>query len=73
MSAWLSNVTRSGEERNDTVAELLKYLRYRYEITDRALYHKTKLAYDAMLGKLWRCGTQRCASAGSRPLSGTRW
>lgn len=45
-------VTRRGESRIDTVTELLKYLRYRYEITERALYHKTKLAYDAMLGKL---------------------
>lgn len=50
-------VTRHGESRIDTVTELLKYLRYRYEVTERALYHKTKLAYDAMLGKLlemWR-------------------
>lgn len=45
-------VTRQGESRIDTVTELLKYLRYRYEVTERALYHKTKLAYDAMLGKL---------------------
>ena len=50
-------VTRKGESRIDTISEMLKYLRYRYEITERALYHKTKLAYDAMLGKLlemWR-------------------
>jgi HD superfamily phosphohydrolase len=45
-------VTRAGESRIDTVTELLKYLRYRYEVTERALYHKTKLGYDAMLGKL---------------------
>lgn len=46
-----------GETRVDIITELLKYLRYRYEITERALYHKTKLAYDAMLGKffeMWR-------------------
>lgn len=50
-------ITRKGESRVDTISEMLKYLRYRYEITERALYHKTKLAYDAMLGKLlemWR-------------------
>lgn len=45
-------VTRRGEFRIDVVTELIKYLRYRYEATERALYHKTKLAYDAMLGKL---------------------
>lgn len=45
-------VTRRGEFRIDIVTELIKYLRYRYEATERALYHKTKLAYDAMLGKL---------------------
>ncbi|MCU1392862.1 MAG: superfamily phosphohydrolase [Ilumatobacteraceae bacterium] len=46
------SVTRRGEFRIDIVTELIKYLRYRYEATERALYHKTKLAYDAMLGKL---------------------
>lgn len=45
-------VNRRGEFRIDIVTELIKYLRYRYEATERALYHKTKLAYDAMLGKL---------------------
>jgi len=46
------SVNRRGEFRIDIVTELIKYLRYRYEATERALYHKTKLAYDAMLGKL---------------------
>lgn len=46
------SLTRHGEFRIDIVTELIKYLRYRYEATERALYHKTKLAYDAMLGKL---------------------
>ncbi len=46
------SVNRRGEFRIDVVTELIKYLRYRYEATERALYHKTKLAYDAMLGKL---------------------
>jgi hypothetical protein len=45
-------LVRNGERRLDVRTELLKYLRYRYEETERALYHKTKLAYDAMLGKM---------------------
>jgi HD superfamily phosphohydrolase len=45
-------LVRDGERRVDVRTELLKYLRYRYEETERALYHKTKLAYDAMLGKM---------------------
>jgi HD superfamily phosphohydrolase len=45
-------LVRDGETRIDVRTELLKYLRYRYEETERALYHKTKLAYDAMLGKM---------------------
>jgi len=51
------HLTRDGEARTDIRTELLKHLRYRYEATERALYHKTKLAYDAMLVKLlemWR-------------------
>ncbi len=45
-------ITRQAAPRTDTTTEILKHLRYRYEETERALYHKTKLAYDAMLGKL---------------------
>jgi HD superfamily phosphohydrolase len=45
-------LVRDGEARLDVRTELLKYLRYRYEETERALYHKTKLSYDAMLGKM---------------------
>ncbi len=50
-------ISREGEESADVITELLKYLRFRYEEAERALFHKTKLAYDAMLGKLlemWR-------------------
>ena len=39
------------------VTELLKHLRYRYELSERALVHHAKLAADAMLGKaiaMWR-------------------
>lgn len=45
-------ITREAESRTDVTTEILKHLRYRYEETERALYHKTKLAFDAMLGKL---------------------
>lgn len=50
-------VTRNRHERPDVVTELLKYLRYRYELSERVLYHHAKLAADAMIGKLlelWR-------------------
>ncbi len=50
------NVTRDGHERPDVVSELLKALRYRYELSERALAHHAKLSADAMVGKaleLW--------------------
>lgn len=50
-------VRRKGEERSDVISELLKFLRFRYEESERALAHKTKLAADAMIGKalaIWR-------------------
>jgi len=45
------NIQRRSSERIDVVSELLKALRYRYELTERVLVHKTKLAADAMLGE----------------------
>ncbi len=39
-------------ERMDVVSELLKYLRFRYELQERAIVHHAKLAADAMLGKM---------------------
>jgi hypothetical protein len=45
-------ITRGGQERHDVVTELLKYLRYRYELSERVLIHHAKLAADAMIGKL---------------------
>jgi len=45
-------VTRHGHERHDVITELLKFLRYRYELSERALAHHAKLAADAMIGKL---------------------
>lgn len=45
-------VTKEGHERPDVITELLKYLRYRYELSERALAHHAKVAADAMIGKL---------------------
>jgi len=50
------NIMQDGHERTDVISELLKALRYRYELSERALYHHTKLAADVMIGKaldLW--------------------
>jgi HD superfamily phosphohydrolase len=40
-----------GRERTDVVTEVLKYLRFRYELSERALVHHAKLGADAMVGK----------------------
>jgi HD superfamily phosphohydrolase len=45
-------IKRGDRERKDVVSELLKYLRFRYELQERALVHHAKLAADAMLGKM---------------------
>jgi HD superfamily phosphohydrolase len=55
-------IHRGRRERPDVVTEILKHLRYRYELSERALVHHAKLAADAMVGKalemwsdaLWR-------------------
>lgn len=50
-------VSRNGVLRPDVITELMKYLRYRYELSERVLYHHAKTAADAMIGKLlemWR-------------------
>jgi HD superfamily phosphohydrolase len=46
------NIMREGHERTDVISELLKALRFRYELSERVLVHHTKLAADAMVGKL---------------------
>jgi HD superfamily phosphohydrolase len=43
---------REGQIRADIVTELLKHLRYRYELQERALVHHAKLAADAMVGSM---------------------
>jgi hypothetical protein len=51
-SHMILKITRpDGRERTDVVTEVLKYLRYRYELSERALVHHAKLAADAMTGK----------------------
>lgn len=45
-------IHRNGRERPDVVTELLKHLRYRYELQERVLSHHTKIAADAMVGKM---------------------
>jgi len=52
-------ISHHGRERQDISSELLKHLRYRYELQERAIVHHAKLAADAMLGKalqFWREG-----------------
>lgn len=46
------NIHRGGDERRDIVSELLKHLRYRYELQERVIAHHAKLAADAMVGKM---------------------
>ena len=50
-------ISRDGYLRADVVSELFKYLRYRYELSERVLVHHAKLAADVMVGKameLWK-------------------
>jgi HD superfamily phosphohydrolase len=54
-------IRRNGKRRQDIVTEILKHLRYRYELQERVLVHHTKLAADAMVGKMlevWLSGEQ---------------
>jgi hypothetical protein len=51
------HIAREGRQRRDIVSELLKHLRFRYELQERVFSHHAKTAADAMLGKLfafWR-------------------
>ena len=45
------NIVRRGHERSDVVSELLKALRFRYELSERVYAHHAKLSADAMLGE----------------------
>ena len=57
---------RGARLRADVVSELFKYLRYRYELSERVLVHHAKLAADAMVGKaleMWRDSMDETAPA----------
>lgn len=45
-------IHRQGRPRSDVVTEILKHLRYRYELQERVLVHPAKLSADAMVGKM---------------------
>jgi HD superfamily phosphohydrolase len=45
-------IARDRRPRADIVSELLKHLRFRYELQERVIVHHAKLAADAMLGKM---------------------
>ena len=51
-SRMVVRIARNGVLRTDVVTELEKYLRFRYELTERVLTHHAKGAADAMMGKL---------------------
>jgi HD superfamily phosphohydrolase len=53
-SKMVIRVSKGGHERADIISELLKYLRYRYELTERVLNHHAKVGADAMFGNLIR-------------------
>ena len=63
-------ISRDGRRRNDVVSEMLKYLRYRYELSERVIVHHAKVAADVMVGKLlelWLDYLQK-SSADQEPL-----
>ena len=52
-------IHRDGRLRRDVITEILKHLRYRYELQERVLVHHLKVTADAMIGKmieLWHTG-----------------
>jgi HD superfamily phosphohydrolase len=68
-------ITRDGHLRADVVTELVKYLRYRYELTERVLTHHTKIAADAMISKLlemWSDSTWVDVAAANFPAETAR-
>jgi uncharacterized protein len=68
-------IHREGRERPDVVTELLKHLRYRYELQERVLVHHAKIAADAMVGKmleLWREAMRVEHRASASPRRGRR-
>ena len=73
-SRLVLRIVRDGRERTDMITEILKHLRYRYELSERVLTHHAKLAADAMVGKalvMWHdallveIGTDRLTQRGA--------
>lgn len=62
------NIIRDGHERTDVISELLKALRFRYELSERVLVHHTKLAADAMVGKMLELYADAVWLEHARPL-----
>jgi HD superfamily phosphohydrolase len=60
---------RQGRERKDVKTELLKHLRYRYELQERVLVHHAKLAADAMVGKMLELWRDALAAGSSLPAA----
>lgn len=55
-------IEKNGRPRLDVITEILKYLRYRYELGERALQHHAKVAADTMIAKavsLWIAATDK--------------
>lgn len=66
-------ISPQGRERQDIASELLKHLRYRYELQERAIVQHAKLAADSMLGKaleLWKAElwAERAIARGGAPV-----
>jgi HD superfamily phosphohydrolase len=68
------HIRRENRTRADIESELLKHLRFRYELQERVIVHHAKLAADSMVGKmlslwqesLWVDLARRRGLAGSR-------
>jgi HD superfamily phosphohydrolase len=65
-------VTRDGQRRADVLSELVKYLRYRYELSERVLNHHAKIAADAMLSKMLEMWADDLFVQHARSLLGPR-
>jgi HD superfamily phosphohydrolase len=63
-------ISDGGRERPDISSELLKHLRYRYELQERAIVHHAKLAADSMLGKALEMWTDEMRIAAAARAGG---
>jgi uncharacterized protein len=65
-------IDRHGRTRNDIVSELFKCLRYRYELSERVLFHHAKLAADAMIGRALEAWGEMTVGVELPPLDADR-